>query len=145
MPPLHSVISRKRNMHPVPYKHPVPNKCLPLSTCTWMSQNSKFYKMHEDILLANNSLISYQSTRHVNQCDWKKAHLKGEKNFYTSFSYPASQPKLTEWPFSMFCSLAIKQSLTRMLSGLMSAWIIPVFFKSFRARNNCWLYERTAL
>ena len=124
-------------MHPVPNKRPVPNKCLTLSTCTWMSQNSKFYTMYEDILLANNSLISYQSTRHVNQCDWKKAHFKGEKNFYTSFLYPASQPKLTEWQFSMFCSLAIKQLLTRMLSGLMSAWIIPVFFKSFRARNNC--------
>lgn len=124
-------------MHPVPYKCLVPNKCLPLSTFTWMSQNSKFYTMHEDILLANNSLISYQSTRHVNQCDWKKAHFKGEKNVLLSFSYPASQPKLTEWPFSMFCSLAIKQLLTRMLSGLMSAWIIPVFFKSFRARNNC--------
>lgn len=124
-------------MHPVPYKCLVPNKCLPLSTCTWMSQNSKFYTMHEDILLANNSLISYQSTRRVNQCDWKKARFKGKKIFYSSFSYPASQPKLTEWPFSMFCSLAIKQLLTRMLSGLMSAWIIPVFFKSFRARNNC--------
>ena len=67
-------------MHPVPYKCLVPNKCLPLRTCTWMSQNSKFYTMHEDILLANNSLISYQSTRHVNQCDWKKAHFKEEKN-----------------------------------------------------------------
>ena len=70
-------------MHPVPYKCLVPNKCLPLSTCTWMSQNSKFYTMHEDILLANNSLISYQSTRRVNQCDWKKARFKGEKKFFT--------------------------------------------------------------
>ena len=38
-----------------------------------------------------------------------------------------------------------REFLTNILSGLMSACMIPHFFRSLRASRSCWAYERTAL
>lgn len=43
------------------------------------------------------------------------------------------------------CTVTLFLNLTKMLSGLMSAWRMLQRLRSLRARKSCWLYERTAL